>query len=55
MGLQGMAEIASQMFTETINLTISLDDGFGFNKTFTVNDENKDILQLVEVIKYNYT
>lgn len=47
--LQAMAEFASLIYSSKVNMSILIDDAVSTNRTLTVDADNMDVLQLVEV------
>ncbi|XP_045204827.2 CD109 antigen-like [Mercenaria mercenaria] len=47
--LQGLAEIASQMYTSDVSMTVEFDYGSETPKNVSINAENMDVLQFIDV------
>lgn len=47
--LQALADIASQMYNNDVSMTIKVDHGSGYAKNVTLNAENMDVLQFIDV------
>jgi hypothetical protein len=47
--LQALSDIASQIYTSDVSMTVSVDYGSESPKNVTINPENMDVLQFIDV------